>query len=338
MGVTGSDIVSWLLQWQPLILRFFLRDGFIRPFCYSRAGESLYAQSYRHDNLEMMHYILRQITPEHLLDPIWFNEVQIGPSYIQAATESLDKFQIVLDEWLPKWPLEVSSLLTEADLFSLATFATPEIANSLSDRGIHIDKAKGPDGQSVWHAVVEYHERPEKMLHWLRDDSGLSCDTTSSNGNTPLMLAIQLGRLEAAMWLSKWSNLGIPHPSNKLTAPELAAKCQTNESVDIFRVIMDNIPRNERRGQELTLKAIRAVHNGRKARLMKLTMMTIRHNIGREQQRSLHYQKCLRVAENLALEKMQIILVAFKKPTSLVPSGTLDESSRLLEGLQDLAS
>lgn len=56
LGVTGRDIVSWLPQWQPLVLGALLRDGILPPFCYNRAGESLYAQSYRHDNLEMMHY------------------------------------------------------------------------------------------------------------------------------------------------------------------------------------------------------------------------------------------------------------------------------------------
>lgn len=324
-GVTGCEIVSCLLQRQPLLFRFFLRLGVIQPSRYNRAGESLYAQSARHGNREMMHDILRKVKPKHLLRPIWLDEKYPGPSYIQVATGLPETFQVVLDEWLLKWPLEVSSLLTEADLYSITQFATPEIASSLRGRGVYIDRAKGPEGQSVWHAVVEYHEQPEKMLQWLLDHSLLSCDTTSCNGNTPLMLAIQLGRLEAAMWLSRWSDLGVPNCLNLLTAPELAAKCQTDESADILRVIMDSITLKEQRGRDLTIKAIHAVHNSRKDRTLRLRMINARHKkceTGREQEQSHHYQERLRVAEEHAWKKMRIICIAIDRPIS---SGHFEE-------------
>ncbi|KAJ5144489.1 hypothetical protein N7526_001997 [Penicillium atrosanguineum] len=207
--------------------------------------------------------------------------------------------------------VDTSSLLTEANLYSIARFATPEFASSLQRRGVFLDRAKGPEGQSVWHAVVEYQQRPEKMLQWLLDHSALSCDTASCNGNTPLMLAIQLGRLEAAIWLSEWSDLGVPNCFNLLTAPELAAKCQTDESVAILRAIMKNITLKEQHGRDLTRKVIHAVGNSRKDRIRRLEMLKVHHKeceTGRGHQRTEHYYLSrLDVANEHAFEKLQIL-------------------------------
>ncbi|KAJ5471966.1 hypothetical protein N7539_008535 [Penicillium diatomitis] len=84
----------------------------------------------------------------------------------------------------------------------------------------------------------------------------------SSSGNTPLMLAIRLDKVTAAAWLSKHSNLEVPNPSNGLTAPELAAKSHTWESVLIFKEIMGNIAMNEKGGRDLTKRVLRAILDG----------------------------------------------------------------------------
>jgi ankyrin repeat protein len=141
--------------------------------------------------------------------------------------------------------------LTGVELFTLAKFATPNFADKLLARGVHIDRAMGPEGQTVWHAVVETHEQPERMFGWLLLYSAKSCNIRSSNGNTPLMLAAQLGRVDAVVWLSRHSDLRVTNDLNGLTAPELIAKCQRNESIAMFKIILGSMTLDKRSGREL---------------------------------------------------------------------------------------
>lgn len=229
------------------------------------------------------------------------------PSYISALSRYPQHFRIILNEWL-----EIRSLsdLNETYLFDLAKIVTPKIADRLLGRGVNIDIAKGPESQTIWHAVVEYHEWPERMLDWLLLHSSLPCYIPSSNGNTPLMLAIQLGKVTAAAWLSKHSNLEFPNPSNGLTAPELVAKCQTYESVLIFKDIMDNIAMDEERGRDLTKKMLRAIRDGLRAEERRFRIQKLRRDKGckgLEQQHSQNYQEHLRVSQMYALEKFRIV-------------------------------
>lgn len=153
--------ISWMLQHEPKFIRGLLKRGMLQPFGYSAVGESLYYLAFHYGNQEMMQLILSLIPSEHLLKPIWVDGEDIGPSYTQEA------FRVILEKPSSKDSVAIASRLSGKDLFELAKSIAPDIASSLLARGISIDKATGPDGQSVWHAVVQYHEQPQGLLQWL---------------------------------------------------------------------------------------------------------------------------------------------------------------------------
>jgi hypothetical protein len=65
------------------------------------------------------------------------------------------------------------------------------------------------------------------------------------------MLAAQLGRVDAVVWLSRHSDLRVTNDLNDLTAPELIAKCQRNESIAMFKIILGSMTLDKRSGREL---------------------------------------------------------------------------------------
>jgi hypothetical protein len=124
------------------------------------------------------------------------------------------------------------------------------------------------------------------------------------------MLAIQLGKVTAAAWLSKHSNLEFPNPSTGLTAPELVAKCQTYESVLIFKDIVDNIAIHEEHGRDLTKQMLRAIRDGIRAEEKRLLKQRLRRDRGckwLEQPHFQAHQKHLLDPQEYALQKFEII-------------------------------
>ncbi|KAJ6171530.1 hypothetical protein N7470_000597 [Penicillium chermesinum] len=118
---------------------------------------------------------------------------------------------------------------------------TPESASDLLSNGAHIDSAGGPDGETVWHAVVKYQEEPIPMLEWLDKHSSVLCDETKSNGDSPLMLAIHLGKFETLKWLSWHSDLRLVNPVRQLTAPEIAARSEGPESREMLEIMAESM-------------------------------------------------------------------------------------------------
>lgn len=203
--------------------------------------------------------------------------------------------------------------LNEATLFEKAKDITPQLASAYLERGVQIDKAKGPDGETVWHAVVKYHRRPNEMLDWLFQNSRVPCHLTCSHGNTPLMLAIQLGRVDLAKRLIKHGDLNVVNPWTKFTAPELVARSQSPESVDIFRTIMANLSLNEDNARKTAKKLPRAIYDGLYRHEEKLRLSRIRKNRACRSQVQEHthlYEEKLSIAESHALQKLEILALS----------------------------
>ena len=311
------NFVSWSLQMRPDILEFLLKCGTILPSCYNCAGESLYALAYEYGNRGIMRLLLRLITPEHLLSPVCLEKGTDSPSYLQVATTSLDTFQVVCETLMLERAAKISSRLSRMDLYCLARLMTPRIANSFLARGINIGDANGSYGQSAWHAVVEYQEQPQNMFTWLSEYSAIPPHTKAQYGDTPLMQAIRLGRAEAVKWLSRESDLEITHPSNGLTALELAAKCQTDESVALFEIVIKDVSLKERSGRDLTKKVIRAIPEGLIAKNSTLSMRKQRQDKCWPEFKHEHHRKYrehLRAAERRAIKKMSILCFAVGIP------------------------
>lgn len=203
------------------------------------------------------------------------------------------------------------------DLFSRAKDVTPQLARDLLIQGVHIDNAKGPEGETVWHAVVKYNKQAVGMLEWLQQNSSVPCDLTSSDGNTPLMLALQLRRVDAAKRLSKFSDLTVVNPSTNFTAPELAARSQSHESVEIFSCIMENIPLDEDWGRKLAKRIPHAIRDGLFANVKKLQLSKLRKDRNYPhlvQQHAYHYENSISIAERYAMQKVHSFNMAMKAP------------------------
>lgn len=200
-------------------------------------------------------------------------------------------------------------------MFELAKDVTPQLANYYLKRGVQIDKAEGPERETVWHAVVKYHGRPNEMLDWLFQNSTVPCHLTSSDGNTPLMLAIQLGRVGLAKRLIKDGDLTVANSLTKLTAPELAARNQSPESVDIFDSIMSNLSLNGDNERELAKRIPRTIWDGLYSQEQKLQLSKIRKDKACPSQVQEHiddFKEQLSIAERHALQKTQIFMLAIK--------------------------
>lgn len=136
------------------------------------------------------------------------------------------------------------------------------------------------------------------------------------------MLAIELGKLDVASWLSARSDLGILNLSSGLTAPELAAKCQMDKSVAIFRVIVENIAFDLQSGRDLMGRTLRAVYNGHRANITRLKTRKQRQRKHLRGSKSLHYpdfQMLFDAAGKRTHEKLQIICatMGFQEPGML---------------------
>jgi hypothetical protein len=256
----------------------------------------------------MMQLILRHIPPKHLLDPIWIAGDHVGPSYIQASMSSRENFRVVLKRSSSRELTKIVSHLSDTDLFELAKSISPDIATDLLRRGISIDRVAGPDGQSIWHTVVQYHEQPQEMLQWLLHHCSHSINKRAPDGSTPLMLAIGLGKLDAATWLSERCDLGMVNSSTGLTAPELAAKkSQTNEEISIFRVIVENIALDHQSGRDLMRRTINAVYISRRDYTRRLKIRNQRQRYVKGIQ---SLGKQLEISDKATFLKMQIICCA----------------------------
>lgn len=95
----NKDLVSKAIRECSSCSLFLLEFGLISPSSYNCAGECLFFLACKEGVWDIARRILRKITPEHLLDPVWFNGDERGPSYLQFVTAFPDYFQLVWEKF-----------------------------------------------------------------------------------------------------------------------------------------------------------------------------------------------------------------------------------------------
>ncbi|KAJ6171529.1 hypothetical protein N7470_000596 [Penicillium chermesinum] len=129
----------------------------------------------------------------------------------------------------------------EKKCYHMVRTGKPE-AHGLLQNATEFELAGGPDGETVWHAVVLYYGDDNEALELLScvpKDLFVKCDTVNGDGETPLMLASRLEKTNMAIWLSEHSDLNLVNPKTGQTALEIIAKCQILQSVEVFRTMMN---------------------------------------------------------------------------------------------------
>lgn len=215
-----KDLASKTIRECSSCFLFLLDYGLITPSSYNCAGECLFLLVCKEGIRDIAHRILRKITPEHLLDPVWFTGNERGPSYLQLVTSFPDDFQLVWEKLRSTQPAAVAAQLKAGELYTISRWITTHLADDLLGKGINIDEASGPSGHSVWHAAVGQKD-PRGLFQWLLDNSSVSPDFQPTSGKSALVHAIETGQVASADWLSRHSTM-----EARLVALEVSAKLQ----------------------------------------------------------------------------------------------------------------
>jgi hypothetical protein len=278
--------------------------GLISPSSYNCAGECLFFLACKEGVWDIAQRILRKVTPEHLLDPVWFTGDERGPSYLQFVTAFPEYFQLAWEKLRSVRPASVATELKAAERYTISRWITPHLAHDLLKNGINIDEASGPGGHSIWHAAVSQKD-PLSLFEWLFNNSSVSPDIQPATGKPALVHAIETGQAVSADWLSRHSSV-----EAQLIALEVTAKRQAADSVALFHLLLDQLHLQDRHDLWPAIETVHAIRNGFFERQRHLKMRRRRersHRLGVPVKTGHNYDEDLQAAKTIGLRKIEIV-------------------------------
>ena len=209
---------------------FLLDRQAILTSYYTIHGLSFFTLASCFKNKDIACRLISLMEPEQLLCP---KSVGHWETIFQSTVVCNKMFEACWARLESDPDLDISSTLKPKHLYSVCKYASVGLARRMLDRGldISIGLAAGGGNFTAWNAVAEFHLNPEPMLEWLNQQ--LSSPRVSPRLD-PLVRAVQLDRVNAAIWFICHCNYSFDHERAAIEA----AKRQTDESALILDVII----------------------------------------------------------------------------------------------------